>query len=132
MPEGALGRVYRDGEELVRQGEPGDCMYVIQEGTADVWVSKDGGPVRLRTVGAGDLIGEMALFEKEVRSATVRARGDVRALTIDRRTFLERVHEDPSLAFRVCRMLSQRVRDLSEHVARLEDALARGPGGAAS
>jgi CRP-like cAMP-binding protein len=125
MHEGALGKVYSDGEDIVRQGEPGDCMYVIQEGTAEIWVTQEGRPACLRTVGAGELFGEMAIFEKEVRSATVRARGAVRALTIDKRTFLQRVHEDPSLAYRVCRNLSQHVRDLSDRVAHLEAELGR-------
>lgn len=59
----------------------------------------------------------MALFDREVRSATVRAVGEVRVLSVDKRTFLRRVHEDPSLAFRILQKMSQRVRELSAELA---------------
>ncbi len=118
MAEGDLGRVYRDGEILVRQGEPGDCMYVIQEGEAEIFVEREGKEVLLRTAGAGEVIGEMALFERVVRSASVRAKGDMRALTVDKRNFLKRINEDPSLAFRLVKMMSAKIREMSEEVAR--------------
>lgn len=119
MAEGDLGRVYRDGEILVRQGEAGDCMYVIQEGQAEIFVEREGKEVLLRTAGAGEVIGEMALFERVVRSASVRAKGNLRALTVDKRNFLKRINEDPSLAFRLVKMMSAKIREMSEEVARL-------------
>jgi CRP-like cAMP-binding protein len=120
MTSGTLGRVYNDGEVLVRQGDPGDCLYVIQEGTVDILRETDGRETFLRTAGPGELIGEMAVFEKAKRSATVRARGNVRALTVDRKNFLKRVHEDPSIAYRVVQTLSRRVRELSERLVETE------------
>lgn len=119
MAEGDLGRVYRDGEILVRQGDAGDCMYVIQEGQAEIFVERDGKEVLLRTAGAGEVIGEMALFERVVRSASVRAKGEMRALTVDKRNFLKRINEDPSLAFRLVKLMSAKIREMSEEVARL-------------
>jgi len=119
MGSGALGRVYHDGELLIRQGEPGDCMYVIQEGEVEIVAENDGHEVVLRRAGPGEIIGEMAIFEREVRSATVRAAGDVRALTVDKRNFLKRINEDPSLAFRLVQQMSHRVREMSAEVARL-------------
>jgi CRP-like cAMP-binding protein len=68
----------------------------------------------------GELIGEMAIFERHVRSATVRALGEVRVLTVDKKNFLKRIHEDPSLAFRVVQTMSQRVRELSDELARFK------------
>jgi CRP-like cAMP-binding protein len=117
---GAMGRVYKDGEVLVRQGEAGDCMYVVQEGLLEVFVEENGQEVGLRVCGRGEIIGEMAIFESEVRSATVRAVGDARVLTVDRRTFLRRVQEDPSLAFNILRTMSKRIRELSEKLAQHE------------
>jgi CRP-like cAMP-binding protein len=122
VAEGDLGRVYRDGELLVRQGDAGDCMYVIQEGQAEIFVERDGKEVLLRTAGAGEVIGEMALFERVVRSASVRAKGDMRALTVDKRNFLKRINEDPSLAFRLVKLMSAKIREMSEEVARLRSS----------
>ena len=120
MEKRSLGKTYRDGEVIVRQGETGDCMYVIQKGKAEVLHEKEGKEVRLAVLGEGDVFGEMALFEREARSATVRALGDVRALTVDKRLFLREVHQDPSLAFRILEKMSHRVRELDAEMFRLK------------
>lgn len=128
MESGALGKVYHDGEILVRQGETGDCMYVIQAGQLEVFRQTDGKEVRLAVLGKGDVFGEMALFESEVRSAYVRALGEARVLTLDKRTFLRRVHEDPSLAFRILQMMSQRIRQMNAELVRLKGSPQQGTG----
>lgn len=124
MSEGALGRVYAAGDTIVRQGEVGDCMFVVLHGTVEVLRSEGGRTVRIAELGPGEMFGEMALCEKQPRSATVRAKDEVRALTVDRRTFLRRVQEDPSLAFNVLRALSSRIRALDAEVAKLRERLA--------
>jgi len=116
METGALGKMYRDGEAIVCQGEVGDCMYVIQAGQAEVLQEKENQEVRLAVLGEGDVFGEMALFEREARSATVRALGDLRVFTVDKRTFLRRIHEDPSLAFRILQKMSYRIRELDAEI----------------
>ena len=120
MEHGALGKVYRDGEAIVRQGETGDCMYVIQAGQAEVLQEREGKEIRLSVLGEGDVFGEMALFEREARSATVRALGDARVLTVDKKTFLRRVHEDPSFAFRILQKMSHRIRELDAELVRVK------------
>ena len=72
MGQGALGSVYKHGDVIVRQGDLADCMYVVQSGEVEVVQATDGGEQRLALLGSGDFFGEMAMFEKEVRSATVR------------------------------------------------------------
>ena len=114
-----LGRHYRDGENLLRQGDKGDFMLVIQSGKVHVIVERESGEVLIRTAGPGEIVGEMALFERSVRSATVRACGDVHSLRVDKKTFLRRVHADPSFAFHIAEAMSRRIRDLTTEVARL-------------
>ena len=116
MTQGALGRLYRDGEAIIRQGEDGQCMYVVQSGQVRVVREKDGTEFELAVMGEGEFFGEMSLFERQRRSATVHAHGDARVLTIDRRTLLQRIQGDPSLAFRIIETLSRRVRELSGQV----------------
>jgi len=70
--------------------------------------------------GEGDIFEEMALFEWENRSATVRALGPVRALTVDKMLFLRKVHEDPSVAFRILQKMSYRIRELDAEVLRMK------------
>lgn len=120
MNAATLGRTYANGEIIVREGETGECMFAIQKGQLEVLRTARRGEVRLGIMGEGDIFGEMAIFEGEVRSATVRALGEARVLTIDRRTFLRRLQEDPSLAFNLVRIMSKRVRRLSREVAELK------------
>lgn len=120
MRKGALGKVYKDGEVIVRQGDLGDCMYVVQSGEVEVFLDTEVGEQRLAILQAGDFFGEMAVFEREVRSATVRAKEEARALKIDKKTLLRRIKEDPLLAVKFMETLSQRIRDLNARCARVE------------
>lgn len=113
-----LGKDYHTSEVIVHQGEMGDCMYVIQSGQAEVIKSKEGQEVQLAVLGKGDIFGEMAIFQKERRSATVRALTDARVLIVDKRIFLRRVHEDPSFVFAILQKMSQRIRELNEELVR--------------
>ena len=115
--EGNLGRLYHHGDVIMRQGELGNCMYVIQEGQVEVVAAKEGREIRVAVLGPAEVFGEMALCDGEHRSATVRALGEMRALSVDRRAFLRRVHEDPSLALRIVQGLSRRVRDMNDQRA---------------
>ncbi len=117
MESGALGKTYEPGEVIVRQGEVGDCMFVIQSGRVEVVHTGDGREVQLAIRGEGDFFGEMSVFEREVRMATVRALDPVRVLTVDKKNLLKRFREDPSLAFRIVENMSHRIRELSERVA---------------
>jgi CRP-like cAMP-binding protein len=62
----------------------------------------------------------MALFEHQAHSATVRALGKARVLTVDEKTFLRYVHQDPSLAYQLLKMMSNRVRRLDTEVTHLK------------
>jgi len=120
MESEGLGKAYRDGEIIVKQGEPGDCMFVVQAGRVEIFTESGGREVRLAVLGEGNVFGEMALFERESRCATARAMGAARVLTLDKKRFLRRVHEDPSLAFRILQMMSQRIRALNVELVRLK------------
>ncbi len=120
MKTGALGKVYQGGEAIVHQGEAADCLYVVQSGQAEVVQEKDGREVRLALLGEQDFLGETAILESGIRSATIRAVSEVRAITVDKKTFLRRVHEDPSLVFRVLQKMSHRIRKLSTELVRMK------------
>jgi len=120
MKAGVLGKVYNDREVIVRQGETGECMYEILEGTVEVLREKNGHEICLAVLSKGDFFGEMAIFEREARSATVRAMGEVRAITIDKKTLLRRISEDPSLAFRILEKMANRIRELDVEIERLK------------
>lgn len=116
-----LGKKYAKGDVIFRQGDTGDCMFVIQKGEVEAIVEADGREIRLRTMGRNEFFGEMALFEQEARTATIRATKPTRLLTIDKKNFLGGIHEDPSLAFRIVQTMSHRIRDLTERLAHYEE-----------
>jgi CRP-like cAMP-binding protein len=111
-----LGKPYADGEIIVRQGEPGDCMFVVQSGAVEVVREDDGTMTVLAELGPNDFFGEMSLFEREPRSATVRAKRDARVLTVDRKTLFRRIQSDPSLALNLLRTMSHRIRELDRQL----------------
>lgn len=131
MEAGELGRTYQDGEIIIGEGEPGDRMYVIQSGKVAVTRRMNDREVYIAELGKEEVFGEMALFDRDVRSATIRAVGPVRVLSVDKRTFLRRVHEDPSLAFRILQQMSRRIRatdgELTELRERVEGAASAFP-----
>ncbi len=116
----ALGRVYQGAEIILHQGNAGDCMYVIQAGQVEVFYEKEGREVRLAVLGERDFFGEVPFFERKRRSSTVRAMDEVRVLTVDKRTLLRRIHEDPSLAYRILQTMSRRLRQMEAEVIRLK------------
>jgi CRP/FNR family transcriptional regulator len=95
-------------------------MYVVQYGEVEVVQQTNGRDQRLAILGEGAFFREMSVFQKQVRSATIRALGEARVMTVDKKTLLRRIREDPLLALNLLQTLSDRVRDLNAEVARLE------------
>ncbi len=115
-----LGRLYKDGETVINQGESGDCMYVIQSGNATVVQFKNGTEVVIAELGEGDFFGEMALFESKIRSATIRSHGGVRVVTVDKKILLLRIQEDPSMAFHIMQTTIGRLRNLTDEISSMK------------
>jgi len=115
---GALGKRYKDGEIIYRQGERGDRMYVVQHGKVEVVHRAGDKEFVVAELGDGDFFGEMAMFEEEVRPSTVRAQGEVWVYTLERDSLIRRIHEDPSMAFRLIQKMSYRIRELESSLIR--------------
>ena len=111
-----LGRQYHDGEVIIKQGESGDCLYVIQKGKVEVIDESGEQERKLAELGEKEFFGEMGLFEKDVRSATVRSIGETKVLTIDRKNFYETIQKDPSIAYRLLERLSFRLRETNKKI----------------
>jgi len=116
-------RSFGAGEPIVRKGETGRAMYVIIEGTGDVWGTSGDKRTLLMSLARGDVFGEMALVRGEQRSADVIARDAVEVLEIDE-GFLDRLQRRyPRVASRVLRNMT---RILSDRLQRLTDRLVAG------
>jgi CRP-like cAMP-binding protein len=74
--------VHRAGDLIIRQGDEGECMYYIAQGTCSVLANREGHHVELARLGPGEVFGELAIFDKSPRSATVRAVTDCVVLSV--------------------------------------------------
>lgn len=71
---GYLERFEADmGEEIYKKGEASNDLYLIESGEVEAWLDLANGPMRLRTMGAGSVVGESGLYLGQARSASVRA-----------------------------------------------------------
>lgn len=123
----SLGQQFADGEMIIKQGTLGDCLYVIQQGKVAV-IKEDGQQdVKLTELGQGEFFGEMGLFEKDVRSCSVKALGGAIVMTIDRENFMQTIQKDPSLAFRLLEMMSHRIRQTNQKLSEIQALI--NPGG---
>lgn len=116
-----LGRLdkqtLRTGEILFEQGDPGDRIYIIEEGQLELFIrSPEGNRQVLTVLGEGDALGEMALLTDEPRSATAAAMTDTSLYVIDRQTFERLIEEQASLSKYVIRLLSKRLVTTNERL----------------
>ena len=117
MKESGLGKAYKDGEIICREGEKGTSMFVVQSGTVEVSKNLPEGEMVLRTMTKGEFFGEIALFDRMARSATVKARGEAVVLRVDKKGFFAKACKDPTLTFNILEGMSKRIRDLTRELS---------------
>jgi len=103
-------RTFPAGTVITEAGENGFGFFVIDSGTASVIVG--GAPVR--TLGAGDHFGEIALIDQGPRTATVTAETDLRCYGLTAWDFRPFVQTHPDVAWALLETLAQRVRDAQQ------------------
>lgn len=103
---------YPAGKPIFGEGETGGHMFFVVEGSIEISVRGKA----VETVGAGAMIGEMALIDHLPRSATARAVTDAKLVSIDQRRFLFLVQETPFFAIHVMKVMADRLRRMNETV----------------
>ena len=104
MSEQQSRRMFKAGDIILKQGEKGDCAYIIEDGQVEISICRsDGNTQIISTRGPGTIIGEMAIVDEAPRVATVKALKDCKMLEITREDFAQRLKtSDP-----VIQMVSQ-------------------------
>src|SRR5881227_2125746 len=100
--------IFGRGEPVIEEGSPGDSMFVLLRGEANVLVSKNGSTIQVATLNSGDCFGEMSLLTGEPRSATVRADADCYVMEIGKPTMAEVLHGAPECLVQLSELLAQR------------------------
>ncbi len=109
---------FRQGEVIIREGDPGYEMYFIESGRVRVVRGSGTSAILLAELGAGDLFGEMALLTGRPRSATVAALSDLDLWSMPQADFDELVAAHPNLGLALSRLLSERLRDTDSRFVR--------------
>ena len=135
-------REFHAGSIIIREGEPGDCMYIMVSGEVEITKSltleldedtpKERVMIRLKAED-GVYFGEMSLLESDPRSATVTASTDCQLLELYQQDFLELIRQGPAmgvkLLLRLAQLLSRHLRKTNQDVVKLTTALAISLGG---
>lgn len=127
------------GEVIIREGDEGDCVYIIEEGEVEVSMSISMVPSLdeeqseaidklLVKLGPGCMFGEMAfIFDRDVRSATIVATSDVRMLAITSGDFGRFAGENVQSAYiiisNIARIIAERLRKSNQDVKKLTTVL---------
>ena len=107
---------FEDGEEVVRQGEPGTELFIILEGAMAVVVEDSdlGYEYPILNLEPGQSFGELSLLTDHPRAATVRSTGPTLCARLSRGVFEQLLEAKPEVAITICRYLAQRIRVQAE------------------
>lgn len=114
----AQQRAYPAGEVIFREGDSGDGIYIVGEGQVQIsaMLRQEQRGV-LNRIGPGDFFGEMAVLDKEPRSATAQAEGQVILYFIRREDLLHMIETSPRLSVKLLQEFSRRTRDFNRQYA---------------
>lgn len=118
LAKALVPRQFRKGQPLFHQGDPGNALFVVVDGSVVVYVtSENGDRMVLTTLGAGDVLGEIALLDEGTRSASAEAVEPTTTLALSRAAFLDAVRDSPVLVDALLRSMGALVRRLSEQAS---------------
>jgi signal transduction histidine kinase len=115
----AREQMFAAGQEVFREGDRGDGLYVVREGLVEITgVVEQKGRLVFYRVGPGDVFGEMAVIEDKPRSACAVAKVETRVYFIPRAEMLGLVERSPALALALLREISHRLREFNQQYLR--------------
>jgi len=113
----AKRRTFRSGEVIFHRDDPGQVLYLINEGKVKIClISPDGQEISLAVLGVGEYFGEFALYDGLPRSADAIAIEKVECYTLQRSDFHNAIMKNPKIAIQVLEGLSKRLRNTDQMV----------------
>ena len=105
---------------IINEGDLSDTLYIILTGKAKVYVSEaDGREVTLSILGPGEFFGELSLIDEAPRSASVATLESTSLSLVSKVGFQQCIKKNPEIALKLMRVLSHRIRSLTESVKSL-------------
>ncbi|HTB50799.1 MAG TPA: Crp/Fnr family transcriptional regulator [Solirubrobacteraceae bacterium] len=115
----AVPRTFEPGQIVFREGDASDTCYVVRSGRARaVREHADGRIITLSTFGPGDIFGELAMFEDELRSATVEAVQQTSVVAVLGPDMRRLMVEYPGISVRLVVALGRRLRETNDRLAK--------------
>jgi CRP/FNR family transcriptional regulator len=115
----AVPRSFEPGQIVFREGDASDTCYVVRSGRARaIREHADGRTITLATFGPGDIFGELAMFEDELRSATVEAVQDTSVVAVLGPDMRRLMVEHPEISMRLVVALGRRLRETNDRLAK--------------
>lgn len=112
MNASSTQKTYKAGDIIMRQGDRGDCAYIIESGRVEIIMEYPGGKMhRVGTRGPGTMIGEMAIVDAAPRTATIKAMEDCKLLEITQEDFSRRLNSADSVLRMTTQVILTRYRD---------------------
>ena len=112
----ASERMYEAGAEIFKEGDSGDGLYIIKDGTVRISALLSSGERKnLSVLGPGEVFGEMAVLDDAPRSATATAEKTTIVYFISRAELMELLREIPQLSASLIREISRRLREFNKH-----------------
>ena len=118
---------YGEGQEVCHQGDPGDAMYVILGGVADVLIDSPTGQIQVSEMNKNDFFGEIAILCDVPRTATVIAREELDTLQIMKDRFWWLITEFPEISIEIMRVLAHRIASGTEELAQVRALMESAP-----
>ena len=106
-------RTYKAGCTIIRQGDPGDSLFIVEDGEIDI-IDEKNASKKIATLTKDDVLGEMALVTGEPRSATAIAASGVHVWVILKEHFDRLLRTSPKLANAVRDLVRNRITDLQD------------------
>ena len=115
----AVPRSFEPGQIVFREGDASDTCYVVRSGRARaIREHADGRTITLATFGPGDIFGELAMFEDELRSATVEAVQHTTVVAVLGPDMRRLMVEHPEISIRLVVALGRRLRETNDRLAK--------------
>ncbi|PIQ96061.1 MAG: cyclic nucleotide-binding protein [Nitrospinae bacterium CG11_big_fil_rev_8_21_14_0_20_56_8] len=120
LAEIVVPKSYRKNQVLIRQGEPGNILFLLTSGSVKIsLLGSSGREIILKFLYAHDIFGEMSLLDGKYRSATVTTLEPSRALIIYRDDFVRLIRKNPDFAMNMLADLNRRLRQATDQIASL-------------
>ncbi|PLX71449.1 MAG: hypothetical protein C0602_01175 [Denitrovibrio sp.] len=111
-------KAYKEGTEIVKQGDYSNYVYIILAGDAEVIrIDRFGNENSLAVMSVGDIVGEMGAFLNNKRSATVKAKTVVKAIECPNQMFIRGLFSTHELTYRIMKNFADRINTLNGQVA---------------